>query len=348
MNLRLSSLRGRLVAALAAIFLFGVLADASIHHFEEYTNLARTTLFREPYQDASMLVTFSLAAILLIWLVSVWSLRNLDDAARQAAAVGPGNPSARISTGILPDEIRPLAVAANGALARLAEAYANERRFTADAAHELRTPLSILNLRLQQARQGEALDWPAIERDLGQMNRLVGQLLDLARKEHARLAFPIADAPVVNLARILRETAASVLPLAEAEGRTISVDLPDSLPVRGRAHDLRDLFCNLLDNAIIHGSGVIGIAGTIAETTGRVTITVDDEGIGIVGNAAESLFERFRKGRQDTTGSGLGLAIAREVADAHCGTIRFVPADGCRVQVDLPLAIARTPNGEAN
>ena len=341
-RIRLASLRGRLVAAMFAIFLFGVLADASVHHFEEYTRLAGAALFREPYQDASMLVTFSLAAILLIWAVSFWSLRSLAGAARQAAEAGPANPQARIATDPLPEEVRPLAQAANGALDRLAAAYAKERRFTADAAHELRTPLAVLGLRLQQARAGDAPDWPAIERDLAQMNRLVAQLLDLARKEHARDAAPVGNEPVVNLSRLAREAAASFLPLIEVADRVIAVNLPDRLPVRGRSHDLRDLLNNLLDNALTHGGGTIRIEGRSALIGGRnfAVIEIADEGPGITETLREPVFDRFRKGRQDAPGSGLGLAIVREVVESHDGTVRFLPGACCRVQVALPLAPA--------
>lgn len=336
------SLRGRLVAAMFVIFLFGVLADASVHHFEEYTKLAGAALFREPYQDASMLVIFSLAAILLIWAVSFWSLRSLAGAARQAAEAGPANPQARIATDPLPEEVRPLAQAANGALDRLAAAYAKERRFTADAAHELRTPLAVLGLRLQQAKYGDALDWPAIELDLAQMNRLVGQLLDLARKEHARHAAPIGSEPIINLSRLAREAAASFLPLIEAAGRVIEVNLPDRLRVRGRSHDLRDLLNNLLDNALTHGCGAIEIEGRIAPGDGRLfaLVEIGDEGAGVTESLRETVFDRFRKGRQDSPGSGLGLAIVREVAESHGGIVRFLPGAGCLVQVLLPLAPA--------
>ncbi len=116
-------------------------------------------LLQEPYQDLSVLLPFSLGAVAPIWLVSGWSLRHLALVSREAALMGASNPSTRISTRSLPGEVRPLVDAVNGTLDRLAEAYAAEQRFVADAAHELHTPLTVLSLRLQRAKLGGDLDW---------------------------------------------------------------------------------------------------------------------------------------------------------------------------------------------
>lgn len=104
------------------------------------------------------------------------------------------------------------------------------------------------------------LDWQEIDHDLAQIDRLVAQLLDLARKENAgRTEKP---APV-NLARLAREAAAMVLPLARAHGRPLDIDLPDALPTYGHADDLRDALRNLLENAVLHGEGRIGLAARL-------------------------------------------------------------------------------------
>jgi two-component system, OmpR family, sensor histidine kinase TctE len=108
----------------------------------------------------------AVASFVLVWVIGWWSLRPLARASREAAAIGPANPSGHVSTDMLPHEIRSMVDAVNGALARLDDAYAAQRRFTADAAHELRTPLAVLNLRLQRAKLDAAVDWPAVERDL--------------------------------------------------------------------------------------------------------------------------------------------------------------------------------------
>lgn len=339
------SLRGRLVVSMLLVFSLGLggvflrpLGDRGIAAFGRYGS----DLLREPYQDLLVLVPFGLAAIALIWLVSGWSLRHLAVASREAAAVDPSNPGARISTERLPGEIRPLVNAVNGALDRLGEAYESERRFVADAAHELRTPLAVLGLRLQRAKLGSILDWAAIDEDVAKMNHLVGQLLDLARMEHVRQGPTAESCPIVNLSRIAREAAAAVVPLAEKTGRALDVALPTSLPVRGRPDDLRNMMRNLLENAIVHGDGTIRLAGQIGADFGgqqRAWITVSDEGPGVPAELREEIFGRFRKGRPDSTGHGLGLAIVREVVRAHGGSIGFLPGAGCRVQIVLPPAL---------
>lgn len=334
----LESLRGRLVAAMLLVFVLGLGGAIALRPFEERGGvLARYGMgvLREPYQDLFVLLLFSLGAMALIWLVSGWSLRHLAGASREAARVGPARPAARISTARLPAEIRPLVNAVNGALDRLADAYEAEQRFVADAAHELRTPLAVLSLRLQRAKLDGAPDWPALDRDLAQVNRLVSQLLDLARKEHAAQIAPPPDA-IVNLSRVAREAAAAMIPLAEDAGRTIEVELPDALPVRGRLDDLRDMTRNLLDNALLHGRGTIRLAGQALG--GNAILTVSDEGHGIPEPLHEAVFDRFRKENPGTPGSGLGLAIAKQVAVGHGGSIGVVSGRGCTVRVVLPAA----------
>lgn len=342
----LESLRGRLVASMLLVFSLGLGGALTLRPLEQSLTVLvlgkyGLILLQEPYQDLLVLVPFSLGAIALIWLVSGWSLRHLASASREAAVVGPSSPSSRISTQSLPGEVRPLVDAVNGALDRLAEAYAAEQRFVADAAHELRTPLTVLSLRLQRAKLDGVLDWSEIDQDLVGVNRLAGQLLDLARKEHARQAATAAGCPVANLSRIAREAAAAVVPLAEAAGRALDVELPASLPVRGRPDDLRDMMRNLLDNALVHGRGTIRLAGQVAAACdgGRQAwLTVSDEGPGVPAELGESVFDRFRKGNPKSMGHGLGLAIVREVARGHGGSVEFLPGPGCQVRVALPAA----------
>ena len=343
----IASLRGRLIAAMLLVFSVGLGGALTLRPFEQSVALLifgryGRSLLREPYQDLLVLIPFVVAAVALIWLVSAWSLRPLARASREAAMAGPRNPTARIGTRGLTSEVRPLVDAVNGALDRLADAYAAERRFTADAAHELRTPLAVLNLRIQRASLEGITDWATINRELMQMNRLVEQLLDLARKEHVGHATALPDLPVVNLTRIAREAAAIVIPLAEAAGRALDVELPDLLLARGRADDLRDMIRNLLDNALAHGEGTIRLLGSVTAEKGepRIVLEVADDGPGIPADMQDLVFDRFHKGGQTTPGSGLGLAIVREVVRSHGGSIELLPGSGCRAQVALPAVLS--------
>jgi two-component system sensor histidine kinase QseC len=328
MKSSLSSLRFRLVAAMLLVFVVAVGASSVIDRLAGARAVAPGD---EPYQDGLVLACFSLAVLALIWVVSQWSLRPLSRASAEAAQAGPRNPGLRLTTDRLPSEIRPLADAVNGALDRMEKAYDAERRFTADAAHELRTPLSVLSLRLQRARIDGHPDWDAIGQDVRQMTHLVNQLLDLARKEQAGRDCALAP---VNLARVAREAAAMIAPLAEQAGRALDVDLPENLPVHGRAEDLRDVLLNLLDNALKHGKGTVGLSGT--RQNNECLIDVRDEGPGVAPDLREAVFARFRKVQAHTEGTGLGLAIVREGAESHGGRAYFLDGPFCVVRLALP------------
>lgn len=338
----LDSLRRRLVASMLLVFALGLGGALALRPFEgRGAILSRldVDLIQEPYQDVLVLVAFTVLATGLILLVSQWSLRNLEEASREAARVGPRDPTARITAARLPQEIRPMVAAVNAALDRMAEAFDAERRLVADAAHELRTPLAVLSLRLQQARHERPPDWATLDCDVAQLSRIVSQLLDLARKESARHA----DAPlpaIIDMARTAREACAMILPLADAAGRRIEVDFPERLSVRGRADDLRDMLRNLLENALEHGQGRIRVSGHLTKSKPdeqQVVVSVTDQGTTLSAGERMLLFDRFRKVDPSSPGSGLGLAIVREVVRAHRGTVMFMPGSETEVRIRLPF-----------
>ena len=330
---RMASLRFRLAAGMCIVLALAVAAAGLVDQLRlRLSPWLAQALDSEPVQDGVVLGSFGVAALGLIWVVSAWSLRPLARASAEAARAGPNHPGVRISADRLPTEMRPLVAAVNGALDRLEGAYEAQRRFTADAAHELRTPLSVLSLRLQRARAEGTPDWAAVEGDVQQMTRLVSQLLDLARKEQGGRG----EAPEVNFYRIAREAAASILPLVESSGRTLVVDLPEQLAVRGRSDDLRDMVINLLENALVHAAGPIRLSGEAGDAVGIMDIA--DGGPGVVPSLREAVFERFRKADAGSAGTGLGLAIVREVALSHGGSAAFLPGEACVVRITLPVA----------
>jgi two-component system sensor histidine kinase QseC len=332
------SLRRRLLFWMIATFALGLAASVVFEYLESIDIKAPGGL--EEVIELLFLALPFLIVSLLSWFIIGWSLAPISRSSREAELVGPADPAARISDKGLPLEIQPLVGAVNGALDRLASAYEAERGLTANAAHELRTPLAVLSLRLQRARLDQKLDWPAIERDLAQMSRLVGQIVDLARKEAARRGDQIDEQGPVNLARVAREVAAMMLPLVEQAGRLIEVDAPEPVTVQGHADDLNDMLRNLIDNALVHGRGVIRVrvaAGAAAEGSPAI-VEVSDEGPGLPEHLTAGLFGRFRKGAATSPGAGLGLAIVRQVAHAHGGEARIQPGAGCVVQISLPMA----------
>lgn len=294
------------------------------------------TLMEENGEPIVVLALSIGCALVIGWFVAGWSLKPLARAAREALSIVPGCSSARISPAGLPAEVLPMVEAVNGALDRLAVAYDQERRFTADAAHELRTPLAVLSLRLQQMEMSGVSDWDAVRRDLGNLERLVTQLLDLARKEAASRYAAASELATVDLGRTVREAAAAVLPVVEKYGRSIEVEAPDeAVSVRGRADDLRDMVRNLLDNALTHGAGNITVK--VLREGDSALLEIADEGSGIPVDMRDAVFERFRKGRAASSGSGLGLAIVRQVARSHGGEAFATGTPGTsRITVRLP------------
>lgn len=288
-------------------------------------------------------VAGSTAALTVLGIISIvamaalagWMLSSVRRAAALAGTIGRDHPDRRIPIGELPTEIVPLARAANDAFDRLAGAYESERRFTADAAHELRTPLAVLDLRLQKARRSGAPEWDAIAGDMRQMQHLVDQLLALARAEQADLSTELA-APV-SAARLVREAVADMLPAYEAAQRAIEIDVEEGLAVPAGRDLLRQALRNLLDNAIRHGRGTTRVVVRKAGS-GMVEISVGDEGPAVSPAAAELLFDRFRKGRQHSTGSGLGLAIVRSICRRLGGDAQAGSGPGFSVVLLLPAA----------
>lgn len=295
-------------------------------------------IIEEDFRElAYIFIPLGVLMLLAITLITAWSLRPIRRASHEAAQIDAANLARRIGTQGLPDEVLPLVQAINQTLDHLASAYEAERRFTVDAAHELRTPVAVLQLRLQQARIDGGLDWDAVERDLAQLTRVVGQLLDLARQDRAHRQ-ATRELAAVNIARIAREAAAQLLPLAERQGRDIEVSAPEPVQVLGDGDDLRDLLRHLLDNALTHGRGTVSVR--VERAGNRAIVRIVDQGPGVAAALRDSVFDRFRKGSStQAAGAGLGLSIAREIARAHGGDVAFEDGPGGRLRVELPAPL---------
>lgn len=283
-------------------------------------------------QDLTPGLIFAAAALiglLVAWQVAAWSLRPIKRAAAEAEDIGPDSP-VRLGVERLPTEVQRLARAVNRALDRVADAYGNEKRFTAEAAHALRTPLTVLDLRLQRAQFEGEIDWPAVRADVAELARVISGLLALARADRSS-AFRAAGE--VNLTRLAREAAASVAPALERLGRPIELTAsPDPLVVHGDRGELFEMTVALLDNAVIHGRGRILVE--LSRNGDRmVVLRISDQGEGVATEAREAVFERFHKLDAASGGAGLGLAIVRQTARAHGGEARFL--DGAAVEVVL-------------
>ncbi len=256
---------------------------------------------------------------LLIWLAVGAGLAPLAGLAREVARRAPDN-LAPLATSNAPQEVSPLLVALNRLFERLKQSLEQERRFTADAAHELRTPLAGVKTQAQVAlaATAEAERRHALQQVLTGTDRaahLVEQLLVLARLDpQAAIA---ADRPV-ELVPLAQQALADIAPFAASKDIELALAPGEPVSTTGDALLLKVLLRNLLDNAVRYTprGGAVQVVVTASGEGPR--LTVSDTGPGIPEAERERVFERFHRGLgSGEEGSGLGLSIARRIADLH-------------------------------
>lgn len=258
--------------------------------------------------------------VLLIYLSIRNGLRPLDTLAADVSVRSPEN-LAPLEKGLVPTEVRPLVKALNRLLARLGRTLENERRFTADAAHELRTPLAALKVQTQVARRSH--DAAMRDHALGQIENgvdrathLVEQLLRLARLDPLK---SVESAAPIDLRAILTEAAGQARnaspPVAQ---KIIETYPPGDLISHGDADLIGIAIRNLLDNAIRYTQPEHAIWLEVSAEADGYNLSVRDNGPGVPPETLARLGERFYRGRETTTeGNGLGLAIVSRVAELH-------------------------------
>ncbi|MGH2985932.1 MAG: sensor histidine kinase, partial [Solirubrobacterales bacterium] len=277
------------------------------------------------------------------YLLATRALAPVESLRRRAAAVTLERSGERLPLPEAEDELRRLAETLNAMLDRIEASLERERVFVADASHELRTPLAILRAELDLAGRPErtldelraALGSAAEEVD--RLSRLAEDLLVIARADQGRL--PIKREPV-ELAELLQRMRARFGPRSGAAGREISVEAPPGLRAELDGIRVEQALGNLIDNALRHGSGTIGLAA--GQQDGFVWLEVTDHGPGFVDGFEEEAFERFTRADQGRTGggAGLGLAIVRAIAYAHGGRVSVAGsgAPATTLRLELPLA----------
>ena len=288
-----------------------------------------------------------LAAAVMVWLVVGRALRPVEKIRNAVTDITSADLSQRVPEPGTTDEIGNLAHTMNDMLTRLEAAAGKQRRFVADASHELRSPLAAIRTTLEVGlAHPDRAPWPVIAdraaRQAARLEDLIQQLLLLARADEGLLA---AHQRPVDVTVLLRDIVASVA----VHHLDLDIDSGSNALVTGNPDHLQRLFRNIVDNAIRYAARHVDIGVTADHH--EVTITVDDDGPGVPATERERVFDRFVRlnaSRERGSGTtGLGLAIAREIARAHHGSITIdqSPNSGARVLIRLPAtnagAIAR-------
>lgn len=285
-----------------------------------------------------MLVT-SLVVVVATPFVIRRGLRGVVATAAQAEHVDIDALATRLPAQGVPAEILPLVEAVNRAFDRLDEGYRRQARFLADAAHELRTPIT--TLRIQADALPESAHKAPLLRATTRLMTLAEQLLDLQRLQRARGGM---QAEATELRALCERVAADLAPLAILSGCALAVEAPRAVWVRADASALERAVANLIQNAIEHGGAGCEIQLCVEE--GPAAIAVHDSGPGIPVQQREQVIEPFHRIHPRGRGAGLGLHLVAEVAQMHGGrlVVGESPLGGARMQLVLqapPQAFVR-------
>ncbi len=290
-------------------------------------------------------------AVLLVWMALVRGIRPLNDLEQKIRARKPDDLSP-IEESHIPQEVAPLVSSINDLLTRLKASLTTQKRFLADAAHQLKTPLAGLRMQAELAqREANPLD---IRNSLQQIahsskraTHTVNQLLALARAETTGRALPNAR---IDLARLVMGVVRDSVPRALEHGIDLGYEGPEELPedchMDGNPTLLQEMTRNLVDNAINYsgGDGVVTARVLFDRFSGVLILQVEDNGPGIPENERELVLQPFYRALgTNVDGSGLGLAIVHEIAQQHNATVHMEDAHPDSTKKGLRVSIRFAP-----
>ena len=265
---------------------------------------------------------FTVAILALLLAVDIVIIRRalhpVVRASRIASAIDPKRTELRLPLAGMPRELRPLIVAVNEALDRLEKGMKLQQEFTADAAHELRTPLAVLRARVDSLPGQTGL--AALKSDIEVMSHVVSQLLEIAELENAGLK--IDDR--VDLYAVASEVVGMIAGVAIAQGKEVALT-GRNVWVRGNEAMIFRAIRNLVDNAIKHTSSGSEVVVEVREDG---TVSVLDKGPGVPQAERALMVRRFWRARRDQDGAGLGLSIVSRIAELHGAKLGISDRDG--------------------
>jgi heavy metal sensor kinase len=277
------------------------------------------------------------------WWLASRAIRPIDDISAAAAKISAGDLAQRINLTDTESELGRLATVLNSTFARLDAAFAQQQQFTSDAAHELRTPVTVMltQTQLSLSRERSPAEYrqtlETCQRAAQRMRRLIESLLALARLDAGqesmkRLKF--------DLSTVIRDCADLVQPLAADRGITVALDV-QPLECTGDSERIAQVLTNLLTNAIHYNRPQGEVRVTTALENGNAVITVRDTGTGIAAGDLPRVFERFYRSDKSRTsgGQGLGLSICQAIITAHGGSIEVASEVGVSTTFTVRLPV---------
>lgn len=281
-------------------------------------------------------ITIPILLILLATDIIIFrrAVAPLWKASEEASNIGPARTDIRLPTQQIPREILPLVTAVNQALDRLEDGFRVQRQFTADAAHQLRTPLAILRTRIETLDDRTARQ--ALHADIETMSRLVAQLLEIAELD----TLVLDPGETADLRAVCAEVVASIAPFAIAQRKDIALRGADApVTIHGNSEMLQRAISNLAENAIKFTAENTTVDVEVGEDG---SVRVRDSGPGVAEAERELIFQRFwRADRRRSDGAGLGLSIVRAVADDHAATVAVENLPGGGAEFTLRFRLAK-------
>jgi heavy metal sensor kinase len=273
------------------------------------------------------------------------ALKPVDKIAQTAREIGESDLSQRINVNTK-DELGRLAATLNEMIGRLEKTFQRQKQFTSDASHELRAPLAVIEAESSLALQKErpSSDYQRsleiISQESKQMSSLIDQLLTLARADAGKEQWNFTE---LNLGKLITNLSTDVEILCQEKGLSFQLGQPQDLVVKGDEARLRELFMNLLDNAIRYTPAPGTVSVSLRREGQMAVVAITDTGIGIPAEDIPFIFERFYRVDKSRSraegGSGLGLAICKHIVEAHGGKIEAESqvGAGSTFSVRLPL-----------
>ncbi len=299
-----------------------------------FGQIARSFVLRNRFSVLLLAIAFASTVAAGAFLSARFVARSIERVTKLALAIEPTAPQASISLDEVPLELKPLVRALNRAFHEIDAYIQRQRRFLGNAAHQLRTPLTLLRAKIEDVTE-PSLKFELV-RDVRRLSSLVSAMLDLARlQNHAIEKRPI------DLAVVTRDVLADFSPSALDAGIELSLEQVEegTLVVHGVEAAVRSALANLVGNALVHAQG----AGRVVANLDRGSVSICDDGAGI--SPSSERIEPFQTGNSSKEGYGLGLSIVQEIMAAHGGAliVTSTPGGGTTASLRFPEASEATP-----